>query len=149
MPVQVPEPVNNPSLVALLAHGARSVSGAGSGVTVGAAFAWITFLLVVTASSGAGQLDVYVQQSLDGSANWDDLAHFTAVAAGGTSAQAASFPGRVSEGPGELHELRDGILGGATLAVTVLGRNFRVKWTVSGGAGSYSFQVLAVPRGAR
>ena len=149
MPTQVPEPVNDPSLVALLAHGARSVSGSDSGVTAGAAFAWITFLLLVTASSGAGQLDVYVQQTLDGGHNWDDLVHFTACAAGGTLAEAASFPVRVSEGGGELHALRDATLGAATVAVTVLGRTFRVKWTVSGGAGTYSFQVLAVPRSAR
>jgi hypothetical protein len=148
MAVQVPEPVDNPQLVALLAHASRNASGEGGGVVIGAGFRWISFELVQTAASGGGgaSLVVYVQQSLDGGVNWDDVWASPAIL--GTSVGVvfyASGPVWDGDAGGEAHTQADGTLGPLTWRGAVLGRLFRVKWTIGGG-GTFSFQVLAIPR---
>jgi hypothetical protein len=150
MPTQVPEPAaDSVALVALLAHASRNASGQGAGVTLAAGFRWLSFELVCTAASGGGgaSLVVYVQQSLDGGVNWDDVWASEAIlgtAAGGVLFY-ASGPVWDSDAAGEVHVQADGSLGPLTWRGTVLGRLFRVRWTIAGG-GTFSFQVLAIPR---
>jgi hypothetical protein len=129
--------------VALLAHGTRNANGAGSAVELLGRFRWLVFELIVTGVPGAGNLDVWIQQSVDGGVNWADLLHFAQVNAGasGTDFQLASLPVRVSEGAGEMHLGLDAATAAGTIVATVMGREFRVKWTIS--AGSWDFQVLA------
>ena len=59
----------------------RVASGTGAEATMLARFRWLTFVLVVDSlAGGAGDtLDVYIQQSIDGGYNWEDLAHYAQV----------------------------------------------------------------------
>src|SRR5262249_54569293 len=137
------------SLVSLLPYGTRSTNGSGSAVTIVAGFRWITFELVVAsvAGSGAGGLTVWVQQSLDGGYNWDDLVGFSGTGVFTDGVQYASLPVRVSGGGGEVHAQEDASLSEGTARATVVGRTFRVVWTFVGTSINASFQVLAIPRG--
>src|SRR5262245_35028062 len=103
-------------------------SGAGPLVTLRAQFRFASFQLIVTAAGAAAgdTLDVYLQQSFDGGANWDDLVHFAQVTGTATEGvQIASLPVGHDDTAGELHTRQDGALPAGTVRATMLGRQFR------------------------
>ncbi len=127
---------------------ARGTSGQGSLVALRPVFRWVSFQLLVAATAGGAgaTLDVYVQQSLDGT-NFDDIAHFAQVTgATGAQAQSASLPAGKLESVGELHTWRDGTLAAGSVADFVLGRRFRARWVIAGAGASFTFGVAAYPR---
>jgi hypothetical protein len=89
---------------------------------------------------------VWVWQSLDGGYNWEDLVGFSGTGIFTNGVQYASLPLRVSEGAGEVHAQEEASLDAGTARATVVGRTFRVVWTLIGTSINASFQVLAVPR---
>jgi hypothetical protein len=131
----------------LLPVAARIASGEGSLVVVRPRFRWVTFELVVLATAGAGAtLDVFVQQSLDG-VNYDDLVHFTQVpGTSGEQIQSASLPVGRTDAAGEIHAWRDAALPAGYVADIVLGRRFRIRWTIAGAGASFTFGVAVYPR---
>lgn len=150
MATQVPEPsASSVSLVALLPHATRTASGSGSAVTLAGEFRWLVTELVVTAASGSAfSLDVWVQQSVDGGHNWDDVLAFITWSSGGDQHyhQVGSLPVRERDAAGEVHAAKDGSLSSGSTAAAVLGRTLRVRWSISGVDPSFSFQVLAYLR---
>jgi len=145
MPVAaVPEPpAESVESVALILSTTRTASGEGSAVLLAARFATVVFEVVVSSLGITGNLDVIVQQSLDGT-NWEDLAHFATLGpAGPTQVQSATFPRRERDAGPELHTWSDGTLAAGTVVsgARAIGRRFRARWSISGG--SWVFQVLA------
>jgi hypothetical protein len=140
----VPEPgPESVETVAILASAARTAGGEGPAVTLAARFSVVVFELVVSGLGTGGNLDVIVQQSLDG-ANWDDLVHFLTVgSAGPIQVQSATFPRRERDAGPEVHVWTDGTLaaGSVVSGSRAVGRRFRAVWTL--GSGAWTFQVLA------
>lgn len=151
MPINAPTVTDNGADVRVLAsHAARTASGQGAAVEMKARARWLVFELCVTAlgAGGGDTLDVYLQQSWDGS-NWDDVAHFPQLN-GVNPAQVlmAAFPiGKTDYAlVPEQHAWTDGTLGAGLSRETVLCRRFRVRWDVAGGAPSFTFSVLMFAR---
>jgi len=57
-----------------------------------------------------------------------------------------SLPVRQRDAGAEQHQQSDAALAPGNTRATVVGRNLRVKWTVTGTSPSYDFQVLAYCR---
>jgi hypothetical protein len=152
MASQVDEPDGtDPTLVALLAWGVRTASGAGSVVLLEAEFGYLATGLVVTAASAAAgdTLDVYIQQTFD-SVNYDDLVHFAQVLGnGGAKMFLSSSAVRRADLAAETHEATDAALAAGTARDVMAGRSFKVKWVIAGATPSFSFQVLGFPRAGR
>ena len=104
--------------------------------------------MVTAAGAGPGDtLDVYLQQSFDGGANWDDLVHFAQLTGTATEGlQIASMPVSRDDTVGELHARQDGALAAGTVRATMVGRQFRAKWVIAGGSAGFTFGVFAAPR---
>jgi hypothetical protein len=104
-------------------------------------------LNVYSCAGGAGAtLDVWVQQTLDGT-NWDDVCHYPQVlgnSAGGS--WAATLTVRQRDQAAEMQQLLDGQLGAGQVVNSTLARTFRVKYTIAGGAAAFGFQVLTAGR---
>jgi hypothetical protein len=119
-----PAPIANPELI----RGAR-------------------FVLRVTAAAteATDTLDVYIQQSYDGT-NFDDLVHFTQVLGNGG---AKTFVGewyRDVSPESELHAPQDAAIAVGVLQGGKIGFPLRVKWVIvdpGGGAASFTFSVTA------
>lgn len=154
MPIAGTAPTNQfvgtDAVPVLQASAAQVASGTGTAAVPDAnpAKAWIFQLVVSAAATGAGDtLNVYVQQSHDGGDNWDDLVSFPQVL--GNSAEGvyvATVPVVRDDQAGEVHARTDGALAAGSVRATVIGRRFRVKWTIAGGTAAFTFGVYAAPR---
>ena len=93
-------------------------------------------------------LNVYIQQSVDNGANWDDLVNFSNLTGISTAeVESASVPVYPENAAGEVHVQTNGTLAASTVRQMVLARRFRARWLVAGAGGSsWTFQVVALPR---
>lgn len=127
----------------LVASAARTASGNSGAITLSdGPFDDIIIEVDVTAASGTTPtLDIYVQETLDGT-NYVDVAHFTQITAALTNkARVALKRGNLSDA------IKEGI-GDATVAANTLGLPLmtdkgRVKWVIGGTTPSFTFSVTS------
>lgn len=98
-----------------------------------------------TYGSGGTTFDAWLQTTLDGGANWTDIANFHFLVASGRKMfnLSASTPITTQGTPG------DGALAANTAVDGMLGSRFRVKYTSTGTYAATTFLLSVVATGAR
>lgn len=127
----------------LLASAARTTSGNSGAITFAdAKFDDLIIEVDVSAASGTTPtLDIYVQQTLDGT-NYVDVAHLTQITAVLTNkarlvVKRGNFTDGVKEGVG------DATVAAGALGLALLTTNGRIKWVIGGTTPSFTFSVMS------
>ena len=127
----------------LLASAARTVSGNSGAITFAdARFDDIIFEVDVSAASGTTPtLDLYIQQTLDGT-NYIDVAHFTQITAALTNrARLVVKRGNVTDAIKE--GIGDATATAGALGLALLTEKGRIKWVVGGTTPSFTFSITS------
>ena len=107
--------------------------------TLANAFAF-TLDVSAAALAGGDQLDVFVQTQLDGT-NWTDVVHFTQVVGDGGAVRYVEKV--VAETSLAGFEVASALAAGNVR--NIIGDDWRVRWTISGGTAEFTFSVTAQP----